>query len=437
MNRLWRFLTYDIWRITENEVTQTKYNLYNIIKSIYLCIVRFQKNRLFDQASALTYSTLLAIVPLLAILFAIARGFDMSTLLEGEIRSAFRGNDEATEVILQFVNSYLSQTKTGVFIGFGVVMLLWTVINLVGNIETTFNRIWEVNKERSIYRKITDYFSMFLLMPILIVTSSGLSIYMSTALQQVEGFLLLAPIIKFLIRMLPFVFIWLIFTGLYIFMPNTNVKFKYAFVAGIVAGTVYQAFQYLYISGQIWVSKYNAIYGSFAALPLFLLWLQVSWTICLFGAELAYAGQNIQNYNFDQEMKSISRRYRDFVAIIILSVIAKRFERGEQPYTAIQISNEHKIPYRLTNQTLNLLVRLQLINEVLIDEDPKNGEIAYQPAMAISQLSVATFLERLDNYGSEEFKIDKEHTFHSEWEVLLQSKLEYYRQTSHILFKDL
>ena len=174
---LWKFLTYDIWRITEDEVTKTTFSLYNIIKTIYLCINRFTKDRLVNKASALTYSTLLAIVPILAILFAIARGFGFDNLMESQVRMGFGGHNQTTEVILQFVNSYLSQTKSGIFIGVGLIMLLWTVINLISSIEITFNRIWEIKKARSMYRKITDYFSMFLLMPILIVISGGLYLH--------------------------------------------------------------------------------------------------------------------------------------------------------------------------------------------------------------------------------------------------------------------
>ena len=227
---LWKFLTYDIWRITEDEVTKTTFSLYNIIKTIYLCINRFTKDRLVNKASALTYSTLLAIVPILAILFAIARGFGFDNLMESQVRMGFGGHNQTTEVILQFVNSYLSQTKSGIFIGVGLIMLLWTVINLISSIEITFNRIWEIKKARSMYRKITDYFSMFLLMPILIVISGGLSIFMSTSLKYIEDFVLLAPILKFLIRLIPFVLTWFMFTGLYIYMPNTKVRFKLSLI---------------------------------------------------------------------------------------------------------------------------------------------------------------------------------------------------------------
>lgn len=432
---IWKFLTYEIWRITEDEVTRTKFSVYNIIKTIYVCINRFTNDRIVNKASALTYSTLLAIVPILAILFAVARGFGVSTLLEHQLRTGFGGTTETTEAILLFVDSYLSQTKSGIFIGIGLIMLLWTVINLVSSIEITFNRIWQVKKTRSMYRKITDYFSMFLLMPILIVVSGGLSIFMSTMLKQMEDFALLAPILKFLIQLTPFVLTWFMFTGLYIFMPNTKVKFKHALISGILAGSAYQAFQFLYIGSQLWVSRYNAIYGSFAALPMFLLWLQISWTICLFGAELTYAGQNIRNFSFDKDTRNISRRYRDFISILIMSLIAKQFAKNELPYTAERISEEHQIPIRLTNQILYQLQEIDLIHEVVIDE--KSEDIAYQPSMDINQMNVAILLDRLDTYGSENFKIDKDEEFSDEWKVLTDSREEYYKKASKVLLKDL
>ena len=267
---------------------------------------------------------------------------------------------------------------------------------------------------------------MFLLMPILIVVSGGLSLFMSTILKQMDDFVLLAPIMKFMIRLIPFVLTWLMFTGLYIFMPNTKVKFKHALIAGILAGSAYQAFQFLYINSQLWVSKYNAIYGSFAALPLFLLWLQISWTICLFGAELTYAGQNIRSFSFDQDTRNISRRYRDFISILIMSLIAKRFKKNEPPYTAAKISEEHQIPIRLTNQVLYQLQEIELIHEVVTDE--KSEEIGYQPSMDINQLNVAILLDRLDTYGSENFKIDKDEEFNDEWKVLTESREEYYKK---------
>lgn len=185
----------------------------------------------------------------------------------------------------------------------------------------------------------------------------------------------------------------------------------------------------------MWVSRYNAIYGSFAALPMFLLWLQVSWTICLFGAELTYAGQNIRNFSFDKDARNISRRYRDFISILIMSLIAKRFEQDVQPYTAEEISEECQIPIRLTHETLYELQEINLLHEVVTDE--KSEDIAYQPSMDINKMNVALLLDKLDTHGSEDFKIDKENEFNNQWGALLKAREEYYKNASKVLLKDL
>ena len=428
------FLTYDIWRITENEVTRTKFFLYNIIKTVYLCISRFAQDRIANKASALTYSTLLAIVPILAVVFAIARGFGFDNFMQNQLINGLGGPSEATDYIFQFVESYLAQTKNGVFIGVGFIMLLWSVINLINNMEVTFNRIWQVKKPRNVYRKITDYFSMLLLIPILIVVSGGLSIFMSTMLKNVEDFTLLAPLGQFFIHLIPFVLTWCMFTGLYIFMPNTKVKLRHAFVAGILAGTAYQAFQFLYINSQLWVSRYNAIYGSFAALPMFLLWLQVSWTICLFGAELTYVGQNLNNFSFDADTRNISRRYHDFVAVLIMSAITKQFAQEAPPYTAEAVSETCQIPMRLTQQTLYELQEAGLLHETILEP---GGEIAYMPSFDIHRMNVASLLGRLYTHGSEDFKIDREQTYNGAWKILQEAGEAHYKSASQVLLKDL
>lgn len=431
----WKFLTNDIWRITDNEVTKQKYTTYTVIKTVYLTVDRFTKDNVVNKASALTYSTLLAIVPILAILFAIARSFGFANLIEHQLRGVLGGVNETTEVVLQFVDSYLAHAKSGVFVGVGLILLFWTVLNLTTNIENAFNRIWRVSKPRSVYRKVTDYFSMFLLLPILIVLSAGVNIFMTTFLKEMEDYMMLAPFLKFLILLIPFVLTWGMLTGLYIFMPNTKVKFTPALIAGILAGTFFQIFQVLYINSQLWVTKYNAIYGSFAAIPLLLLWLQMSWTICLFGVELAYAIQNVHTYSFEKDTRHISRRYRDFVTILILSLITKRFENNEKPYTAEELSKNYRIPIALTQQVLFVLQKIELIHEVMTDE--KSEDITYQPSMDINRLTLSVLLQRLDTYGSENFKVDRDEEFKDEWKTVVRIKEEYYNKASSILLKEL
>ena len=408
--------------------------LYNAIKIATLSVKEFTERRVVNKASALTYSTLLAIIPILALLFAIARGFGFSNLLEDQFRNGLGGQAQTAETILSFIDSYLSHAKSGIFIGVGLIMLFYTVLLLTHNMERTFNSIWQVKKPRSLYRKMTDYFSMMLLLPLLIMLSSGISIIMSTFLKTMEEFFLLAPVIKFLVRLTPFVLTWGMFTALYIFMPNTKVKLKFAIVPGILAGSAFQAFQYLYIGSQIWVSRYNAIYGSFAAIPMFLLWTQISWSICLYGAQLCYVAQNLRNFSFSKETENISRRYHDFLCILIMSLICKRFQTEESPYTAESLSDEHKIPIRLTTTILYELQDLHMIYETPVEGEDE--EMAYLPSVDINQMNVAMLLSRLDKEGSEAFKIDRSQYINT-WDALAKARESYYKETSSILLKDL
>lgn len=416
--RFLEFLSYEIWRINRDEVNRTRFSLYSIMKILYLCVQRYRTNTLVSRASALTYSSLFSLVPILAILFAIARGFGLSDMLEKTLQNSVAIPQENTRVLLEFVQSYLNETKSGVFLGVGIVALFYSVINLTNNIEVTFNRIWHVRKSRTILRKVTDYFSMFLLLPVLIVISSGMSIYVGQIASGLEGYQILAPIVKFFIKLIPFVITWGMFSALYMFMPNTHVKMRPAIISGITIGTAYQIFQFLYISSQVYVSRYNAIYGSFAALPLFLLWLQLSWSLILFGVELTYAQQNLKHYSFDYDTRNISRRYQDFVTILILSIIAKRFQNNERPLSALEISDNHIIPIRLVQLVLDTLIEVDVIHETIIDN--KTEEVGYQPSIDLESLTVSFVLNRINAQGSEDFKLDLEGEFKDQWETILR-----------------
>ena len=430
-----RFVTYDIWRITENEVSGLKEIYINIIKTVILAVRGFQSENLQTKASALTYSTLLSIVPLLAVLLGIAKGFGFQGTVRQELFDYFPGHEMELNKAFEFVESYLAQAQGGVIIGVGLILLFYTVINLISSVEDTFNDIWQIQKSRPWYRKISDYLALFLVLPVLMTASSGLSIFMSTLQNSFLGqYLFFTPLVELFLHIAPYIITTLAFTGLYVSLPNTKVRFVNGLVAGFIAGCAFQLFQFIYISGQIWVSKYNAIYGSFAALPLFLLGLQISWTICLFGAELTYAGQNIRNFSFDKDTENISRRFRDFVSILIMSLIAKRFEENAKPYTAEEISEECQIPIRLTHQILYELQEINLLHEVV---DENNEDIGYQPSMDINKMNVALLLDRLDTHGSEDFKIDKDKEFSEQWEVLMNAREEYYKSASHVLLKDL
>ena len=267
-----------------------------IYKTLSLTIKFFMDKRVMAKASALTYSTLLAIVPILAVVFAIGRGFGYNKYVEVWFRDLLASQPQAADVIIGWVNSYLVHTKSGVFLGVGLLFMLYTVLMLVNNIEETFNEIWQVNNSRSIYRSFTNYLAAFFLFPIFIIVTTGVSIVMTTVASSMPDVLMLGSMVRWLLGLSPYVLLSLLFFGLYVSMPNTHVEWRCAVVPGVIAGVAMQWLQLFYVHSQIWVTGYNAIYGSFAALPLFMLWVQISWTICLFGAELTFANQNLQRY---------------------------------------------------------------------------------------------------------------------------------------------
>ncbi|MDH6358446.1 YihY/virulence factor BrkB family protein [Parabacteroides sp. PF5-9] len=430
------FITYDIWRITGNEVSGIKELGINTIKTILLAVRSFNNENLQSRASALTYSTLLAIVPMLAVLLGIARGFGFQDIVRNALGDYFPGHDNELNKAFEFVDGYLTQAQGGLIVGIGVILLLYTVVNLISNIEDTFNDIWQINKSRSIPRKVTDYLALFLIIPVLMTASSGISIFISSLQNTIlDQFVFLTPFVDAILKTVPFVIASLVFAGLYIFLPNTKVRFLPGLMAGIVAGCAFQIFQYIYISGQIWVTKYNAIYGSFAAIPLLLLWLQLSWLICLFGGALAYGAQNVGKFSFEKDSKNISRRYKDFIFVLITSLIVKRFEKGEKPYTADELSETYHIPIRLTTEIVYTLTELHILTEVIDDKD--EWVIYYQPAIDINQISVAYLLNHLDQLGSENFKIDKTERFNPEWRAVLKVREDMFHTMGDILLKDL
>ncbi len=429
------FFKVGVWQIEQEDTSPFLMFFVEILKKILLTIRFVTTKRVISEASALTYSTLLAIVPIMAVVFAIARGFGYNKYIEVWFRSAFEGQSQVAEVIIGFVNSYLVNTKSGIFLGVGLIFMLYTVLMLVSNIENTFNSIWQVKKKRSIFRTFTDYMAMFLLVPIFIIVMSGFSIFMSDTANSMPGKEVVGPIWHFIMEASPYVIMSAIFTGLYVFMPNTHVKVKSAIVPGILAGVAMQLLQQFYINSQMWVSSYNAIYGSFAALPLFMLWLQISWTICLFGAELCYTNQNLDYYDFDTQTSDISHRYRLMLCAMIISPICKRFSLGLKPYTAMELRELTGIPIRIVNDLIYKMIDARLLVEISSDE--KGEASRYMPAESIENLSMGVMIDRLEAQGNWRLNVPIDRMNKEQWRQLIKMRSNYLRDTRSIMLKDL
>ena len=435
IDQIIRFFQKDIWRITEGDISSFRFLWLEVLKKVVLAIRFFTAKRVLQKASALTYSTLLAIVPISAVVFAIARGFGYNKYIEIWFRNAFESQPQVAEVIIGFVNSYLVHTKSGVFLGIGLIFMLYTVLMLVSNVEDAFNEIWQVKKPRSIFRTFTDYLAMFFVFPIIIVVTSGISIFMATIADSMPDFMLLGPTIRFLIDLLPYVLMSGMFIALYVFMPNTHVKVTSAIIPGVLAGIAMQGLQIFYIHAQMFLSGYNAIYGSFAALPLFMLWLQISWTICLFGAELCYTNQNLDYYDYDANTGEVSHRYKIMLATLLMSRICRRFANGQKPLSALELREQTTIPIRFVNELLFELTEAGLIVEITNDE--KGETSRYMPAEDLSNLSLGVMMDRLESKGKWKIDLDVSELFTEEWAKALTLRSNFLRDARNIQLKDL
>ena len=409
--------------------------LKQVFRILYLSVRFFTAKRVMAEASALTYSTLLAIVPILAVVFAIARGFGYNKFIEIWFREALSSQPQAAEAIIGFVNGYLVHTKSGVFLGVGLIFMLYTVLMLMNNVEETFNQIWQVNNSRPIFRSFTNYLAMFLLFPLLLIVLTGVSVFMETIANSIPNLLLLGSAMRMLLDLSSYILISLMFFALYVYMPNTKVRPSCAIIPSILAGVSMQLLQLVYIHSQIWVTGYNAIYGSFAALPLFMLWVQISWTICLFGAELTYTSQNLDYYDYDAHTDDVSHRYQLMISALIMSRICRRYADGKKAPSADELRQETGVPIRIVNDLLFKLAEARLIIEVSSDE--KGAVSTFVPAESLSNLSVGTMIDRLEAQGRWNLDVPVADLLSAEWGRAIMMRTNYLRQAQDIPLEDL
>jgi len=432
--RTLNFIRIDIWRITEHELSKKRRIFYRFIKTIVLAVRGFIDEDLNVKASSLTYSILFAMIPTFALIVAIAKGFGIEKLIRSSLEGTFFGQRNLIPQVMGFIERYLETTQGGLFIGIGLAVLFYSVMNFFMQVERAFNEIWKVKKSRSLFRQFTTYFSTILIFPILIVLSSGLSIFINTTIAQSFLYDVLSPLLRFGIKFAPYVIIWIVFTILYLIVPNTKVRFTNALIAGVIAGTAFQLFQFLYIHGQVYLSRYNVVYGSFAAIPLLLLWLQISFLIVLLGAEISYASQNIRDFEFEQDIKNMSTRYKNFLTLFVTYIVIKQFENQKPPLSSTDISVEYKLPIRIVNQVLIKLVDVSVFIEVYNEESRQK---TYQPAIDINQITVNLVFNKLDSHGSELFLTNKNELLDSFWQKTLDIKIRSEENTPQILVKDI
>lgn len=357
-----------------------------------------QEHGTIVRSAALTFYTLMSLVPIIAVVFAVVKGFGLADGLVENLYELFPQNPEIIDYIVGFAEKALLRTQGGVVAAVALVMLFWAVIRVFGSIENAFNNIWEVKVERSITRQWTDYIAVVMIVPLLWIVANALTNYAETLLGFDDAWYF-----RLLSRLASMAVIWAMFTLLYMVIPNARVRLGSALMAGIVAGTIFLAFQWGYVYVQRWMTSYNAIYGSFAALPLFLIWLQTSWEILLFGGELSFAYQNIERFGEERESLLINYDQRRKVMLAAMLAVVRHFRDRGGAMPAERIRRELNLPTRIVNDVLFQLVQAGQLIAVRSGEGER--EVAYTPAYDIASMTVYGIIEAVERAGQTTFDL--------------------------------
>lgn len=405
LKKIKAFFQEDVWSHDLSSKSRRRAFLITQSRIYILAFKGFFEDRATVKAAALTYFTMLSIVPVFAIFFSISRNFGFEDRVHDIIgRIVVNINMQGQENVIMekltnLIDRLLLNVSSGVLAGIGGIILFWSVIQVLNNIEASFNDIWQIRKPRSPMRKFSDYLAIMILSPFAIGLTGSFMVKIRSAADQYELF---KPIVLSLIKGVPFVSMWILFTLVYIVMPNTKVKFKYALIAGIFAGTIAVFFQMLYHTLQIGVWKMNTLYGGIAIIPLFLLWLQITWLIVLMGAEISFAYQNIENYEYENKALNLSHNNKRILTLLISYHIVKNFEEGGEPWNSDTLSHRLGIPLRLVNELVYELVNAGILAELSAD-NPKDR--SYQPAVDINRITVEYVYNQMELMGSDQMVV--------------------------------
>lgn len=413
-NMKWNFLKYfgpAYWSAIFNSPSHWRYILSKPMRIAVAAGRGYVDDDCSSKASALTFYSLLSIVPVLAVAFGIAKGFGFEKHLEKQIAEKFLEQPEISEKLISFAYNTLQNTQSGLIAGVGLILLFWSVLKLLSNIESSFNAIWKVPKARTFSRRLSDYLAMMVFCPIFFATSSSLSVFIVT---QFVGYTkekgvweTVSPYVLLAFHIFPLILSWFLFTAIYYIMPNTRVPFKAAFTAGIIAGTAYQIVQWIYIQFQVGLASYGAIYGSFAALPLFLIWLNFSWLIALAGAEIAYHIEDDQAHASWKHGVSQQQTDARVLGLLVMQQCLQSFIKGKSPPSIATLAQRVGTAVLIVRRLVQQLVDGGLLVEVFW-KDGSSGR--YQPARDLNSITFKSVFDALNNARQERYLViyDKE-----------------------------
>jgi membrane protein len=359
------------------------------LQVLYLALRSAYVGRLPFQASAMTFMTLLGLVPALAISFSVAKGLGYASELEKLLlNSEFTASQ--TEILSRIIG-YVEQTQVGTLGAVGVAILLVTLDMTLASVEETFNLVWDVHQGRSWPRKFTDYLSVLAICPLFVLAATGAWAAFSSlsVVVWVQNLEWLGPLTRWGLSLGPLALLAAALVFIYLFLPNTRVPILPALLGGAVAALLWWGVQSVYIFFQIGVSRYNAIYGGFASLPLFFIWVQVSWMVLLIGNELARAAHVCLNGPLPRALEpKLQGARREWLGLRLLALVGRRFARGGPAYSPSELARDLAAPERDVSRLAADLAQAGIIS--LLD----NCGVV-QPARALEVVGLAEALEAL------------------------------------------
>jgi membrane protein len=376
--RAGRFLLVEIWAVGSESASRFTRGFVAAVRVGFITIEGFFQDLCLVRASALTFASLMALVPTLALSFAVLRGLGWrgDRLEELILGKATLLSPDAISLIV----SYIDNTS---FAGLGAIggsILLLTFVSVMTNIESSFNAIWDDAAPRSLIRRITDYFSVLLIAPILLAVATSLTatVRSSRGMDWVGSVYGIGAAAEYVFAYAAYGIMWLLFAFLYMAIPNTRVRAVPALVGGMIAGSIWHLTQWTYIQFQFGVGKYNAIYGAMAQLPLLMAWIYVSWVIVLFGAEISFAVQNVMTYSRERRRSHITgQALRERAGLSIGAELASA-ATGQRAAPSIEdLANEMDVSQSLVRDILSAYSAEGLVH--LSDEVPERCYLSLSP----------------------------------------------------------
>ena len=389
----------------------------NEVKLVLLVSKNYSDSQSQIWASALTYFSMLAIFPIIALMLGITKGFGVDKFFEQKLLEFIPQNETMMLKVFDIAENLLNSTRGSILTGVGVIILLWSAIKVLMMLEDSFNTIWRIKKRRSLTRRVIDYVAIIFLGPILfivVLASNSFVIEKLNSLSIKSGLL-----VHLIVQVIGFILIALIFSLIYFIIPNTNVKIKSAITAGITTTIMFFILRYGFGFLQSSISKYNAIYGGLAFIPIFLIQMQYVWVTILIGAQISFSSQNSEEFLY-KKVSELPIKIRKEMGLSILKLLIDRFENGQDSYTDIEIAKKMNVGIPFVKDTLNDLEEIGLVNEII---GSKVEESKYQIAMNPDKLTVEYFIKKLENKKYNTDKDIKKEVDFSEFEDLLTEEM--------------